>query len=135
MKRERNEMLAQAMEDDARDESVWEDDPVPAAAEKARLGTQVSLRLDPDVAEILRRIARQKRVGYTSLIREWVVERLREEEHAAERVLLPQASWSRTIFFHRSAVLANRVSSQRICECFSGTQNSRVSELITWGET
>jgi len=90
-------MLAQAMEDDARDESVWEDDPVPAAAEKARLGTQVSLRLDPDVAEILRRIARQKRVGYTSLIREWVVERLREEEHAAERVLLPQASWSRTI--------------------------------------
>jgi uncharacterized protein (DUF4415 family) len=97
MKRERNEMLAQAMEDDARDESVWEDDPVPAAAEKARLGTQVSLRLDPDVAEILRRIARQKRVGYTSLIREWVVERLREEEHAAERVLLPQASWSRTI--------------------------------------
>ncbi|MDQ6721118.1 MAG: BrnA antitoxin family protein [Candidatus Dormibacteraeota bacterium] len=97
MKRERDEKLAKSMEDDAADESLWQDDPAPATAEKSRLGTQVSLRLDPDVAEILRRIASQKRVGYTSLIREWIVERLRAEDHAAERVLLPQASWSSTV--------------------------------------
>jgi len=97
MKRETDEALAQAMEDDARDESLWEDDPAPATAEKSRLGTQVSLRLEPDIAESLRRIARQKRVGYTSLIREWVVERLREEAHAADGVLLPQASWAAEI--------------------------------------
>ncbi|MBI2325716.1 MAG: ribbon-helix-helix protein, CopG family [Chloroflexi bacterium] len=91
MRREREEKLARQMENDARDDSLWEADPAPTE-KRARLGVQVSVRLDPDSAAILRRLARARRVGYTSLIREWVVARLREESQDVEGVLLPQAS-------------------------------------------
>jgi predicted DNA binding CopG/RHH family protein len=40
---------------------------------------QISLRLDPDVIDTLKGIAAQKGVGYQTLIRIWVMERLTQE--------------------------------------------------------
>ncbi len=40
---------------------------------------QISLRLDPDVIEKLKAIAAQKGIGYQTLIRMWVMERLVQE--------------------------------------------------------
>jgi predicted DNA binding CopG/RHH family protein len=41
--------------------------------------TQISLRLDPDTITRLKAVARQRGVGYQTLIRMWVLERLRQE--------------------------------------------------------
>ncbi len=40
---------------------------------------QISLRMDPDVIDTLKGIAAQKGVGYQTLIRIWVMERLTQE--------------------------------------------------------
>ena len=40
---------------------------------------QISLRLDPNVIDKLKAIATQKGVGYQTLIRMWVMERLAQE--------------------------------------------------------
>ncbi|HHS98591.1 MAG TPA: hypothetical protein ENK08_12000 [Chloroflexi bacterium] len=40
---------------------------------------QISLRLDPDVIERLKAIAARKGIGYQTLIRMWVMERLAQE--------------------------------------------------------
>ncbi len=40
---------------------------------------QISLRLDPDAIDRLKAIAAQKGVGYQTLIRMWVMERLIQE--------------------------------------------------------
>gem|GEM_PF-6065542 len=70
--------LADEIERDAADPEAWETD-VPRG-DKKRLGAQVTVRLDPDDAERLRRIAAAKRVGYTSLVRAWIIERLAIED-------------------------------------------------------
>jgi predicted DNA-binding ribbon-helix-helix protein len=41
-----------------------------------RLGTQVTIRLEPEMADRLREIASRRRCGYTTLLRGWVEERL-----------------------------------------------------------
>lgn len=77
--------LAQAeadIEETFDDESQWEDDPAPTVPDKNRLAAQVTIRLSPDVAEQLRRIAALEGVGYTSLIRRWVEERAANETWA-----------------------------------------------------
>jgi hypothetical protein len=43
------------------------------------LGTQVTIRLEPGMADRLREVARRRDCGYTSMIREWVEERLLAE--------------------------------------------------------
>jgi predicted transcriptional regulator len=44
-----------------------------------RLGTQVTIRLEPEMADRLREIASRRRCGYTTLLRGWVEERLLQE--------------------------------------------------------
>ncbi len=41
---------------------------------------QISLRLDPEAIERLKAIAQRKGVGYQTLIRMWVMERLAQEQ-------------------------------------------------------
>lgn len=45
--------------------------------------TQISLRLDADSIDRLRVVAERKGVGYQTLIRMWVMERLAEEQKSA----------------------------------------------------
>lgn len=73
------ERLAAEIDRDLGSPDAWEK-LGPAAHTRNPLATQVSLRLDPEDARRLRRIAHAKRLGYTSLVRQWVQERLRAEE-------------------------------------------------------
>jgi hypothetical protein len=45
-----------------------------------RLSTGVTIRLDPDTLERLRTLAHQQGIGPTTLIRMWVLERLKQQE-------------------------------------------------------
>jgi hypothetical protein len=79
MNRSDHERLIAEVSEDASDESAWEDDPSPAAQHQPRLGAQVTIRLEPELATELRRIAERRGVRYTALVRQWLEERLREE--------------------------------------------------------
>jgi predicted DNA binding CopG/RHH family protein len=50
-----------------------------------RLSSGVSIRLDPDTLEKLRTLAQEHGIGRTTLIRMWVLERLKEQEPSARR--------------------------------------------------
>ncbi len=79
--RNEHERLVAEVAEDASDESAWKDDPLPAALQhQPRLGAQVTIRLEPELAQELRRIAERLGVRYTALVRQWLEERLREEE-------------------------------------------------------
>lgn len=73
-----DDKLAQQLESDAPHSEAWEDEP-PAESTR-RLAAQISLRLDERQAAALRRIAGLAGIGYTSLLRDWIDERLRLEE-------------------------------------------------------
>ena len=61
-------------------EFLEETEPVDVAFVDARPPKkQISLRLDPDVIERLKAIAARKGIGYQTLIRMWVMERLAQE--------------------------------------------------------
>jgi hypothetical protein len=77
MKRQDEKETVQAIEADAADPDAWEDDPPPAGTPKRVLGTSVTIRLEPELAEQLRRLAATQGVGYTSMIRGWIEDRLR----------------------------------------------------------
>jgi uncharacterized protein (DUF4415 family) len=88
-KREEAELAAE-FEQDADNEELWEDMPTPARTRRRKtLGTQVTIRLDHSSAEQLREIAHHRGVGYTSLLRSWVEERL-DHEIATLRLSKPQ---------------------------------------------
>jgi hypothetical protein len=84
--------LAAQFEQDADDDELWEEVPAPTETSRKTLGAQVTVRLDARSAEQLRQIARQRGVGYTSLVRSWVEERLDTEtaEASVVRVSKPQ---------------------------------------------
>ncbi|MFA5786815.1 MAG: hypothetical protein WDA71_07530 [Actinomycetota bacterium] len=94
MAREKNEERLAARFDREADEAEAWGPPVerPPAEGRRTLGTQVTIRLDGEHAQVLRRLARERRIGYTSLIRQWVEDRLREECGDARdvRVVQPQ---------------------------------------------
>lgn len=100
-KREEAELAAE-FEQDADNEELWEEVPAPARSRgRKTLGTQVTIRLDHRSAEQLREIAQHRGVGYTSLLRSWVEERL-NSEIATIRLSRPQitlagesAGWNR----------------------------------------
>jgi hypothetical protein len=72
--------LAAEFEQDAGKAELWEELPAPGRPGRRKtLGTQVTIRLDRRSAEQLREIAQQQGVGYTSLLRSWVEERLNSE--------------------------------------------------------
>jgi predicted DNA binding CopG/RHH family protein len=50
-----------------------------------RLSSGVTIRLDPDTLERLRAIAQEQGIGPTTLIRMWVLERLKDKEPSARR--------------------------------------------------
>lgn len=79
MNQSEHERLVAEVSEDASDDSAWEEDPSPAAVHQPRLGAQVTIRLEPELANALRRIAEQRGVRYTALVRRWLEERLREE--------------------------------------------------------
>jgi predicted DNA binding CopG/RHH family protein len=47
-----------------------------------RLSTGVTIRLDPDTLKKLRSMAQERGIGPTTLIRMWVLERLKEKQSA-----------------------------------------------------
>jgi predicted DNA binding CopG/RHH family protein len=61
------------------------DDTQPAEDVEFRLRPlkQISLRLAPGQIERLKQIAARKGIGYQTMLRMWVTERVREEERAA----------------------------------------------------
>lgn len=71
--------VAAEMERDLADGSAWVRLPE-APARPGPLATQVSVRLEPEDARRLRRVARALRIGYTSLLRQWIQQRLGAEE-------------------------------------------------------
>jgi predicted phage gp36 major capsid-like protein len=82
--------LAAEFERDAENDELWEEVPSPPPSSPRRtLGTQVTVRLDGRSAQQLREIARERGVGYTSLLRTWIEERLNFEA-ASVRVSRPQ---------------------------------------------
>jgi hypothetical protein len=96
---------AAEFDQEADDDAQWEEVPAPTQLGRRTLGTQVSIRLDPTAAEQLRQIARDRGVGYTSLLRTWIEERLSSEiahvrpEHlqityAGESVTKGEIRWS-----------------------------------------
>ena len=88
--RDEEARLAVQLEQDAEDDEVWEEIPSPISDVPRRtLGTQVTIRLDGKSAERLREIARQRGVGYTSLLRTWIEERLNLEGESV-RISRPQ---------------------------------------------
>jgi CopG antitoxin of type II toxin-antitoxin system len=48
-----------------------------------RLSSGVTIRLDPDTLQKLRALAQERGIGPTTLIRMWVLERLKEQELSA----------------------------------------------------
>jgi hypothetical protein len=77
--REEEARLADEFEQEADDDEQWEEVPAPVQRGRGTLGTQVTIRLDPALAEQLRRVARDRNTGYTSLLRSWIEERLSRE--------------------------------------------------------
>jgi hypothetical protein len=91
MSRDEEDRLAREFEEEAGKDELWEEIPAPnQAGQRKTLGTQVTIRLDAESAARLRQIARHHGVGYTSLVRSWVEERLHVEATAALRVGKPQ---------------------------------------------
>jgi hypothetical protein len=77
--REEEARLAAEFEQDADDDEQWEEVPAPIQRGRGTLGTQVTIRLEPAIAEQLRRIASEHGVNYTALLRKWIEERLSTE--------------------------------------------------------
>jgi hypothetical protein len=91
-----DEELAARLEREASDPRAWEDDNVPDTPERG-LGTTITVRLDADTTRALRDHASVLGVGYTTLLRTWVQERLALEsrrEYAAPIATRPElAGW------------------------------------------
>jgi hypothetical protein len=77
--REEEARLAAEFEQEADDEEQWEEVPAPVQRGRGALGTQVTIRLEPAIAEQLRRIANDRGVNYTALLRRWIEDRLSTE--------------------------------------------------------
>jgi lysophospholipase L1-like esterase len=77
--REEEARLAAEFEQAADDDEQWEEVPAPVQRGRGTLGTQVTIRLEPAIAEQLRRIASDRGVNYTALLRAWIEERLNRE--------------------------------------------------------
>lgn len=74
--RNSRDRLANEIAEDLENKDAWTK---MEAGQPRTLGTQVSIRLDSEDAKKLRQVAHAKAVGYTSLLREWIQERLRAE--------------------------------------------------------
>lgn len=75
-----DERLAKEFEEDAQDPGNWEVDEAGVSTDRKNLQTQVTVRLSVELAEELRAVAEERGVGYTTLIREWLEDRLSQRE-------------------------------------------------------
>ena len=62
------------------EEEGWEPVPAPPGTQPHRLGCRITVRLDVVLAAKLRAVAQRERAGYTSLVRQWIEERLAVEQ-------------------------------------------------------
>jgi predicted transcriptional regulator len=85
MKKAEQDRLAAEFEADADNNDLWEEVPPPSPYRRRRLGTQVTIRLEPDDAERLRKLARHHDTNYTSMLRVWIEQRLWAEVAALAR--------------------------------------------------
>lgn len=92
----RDDELAAQLEQDTNDPTAWEDDDDDDESVPERgLGTTITVRLDADTARGLRERAAAAGVGYTTLLRTWVQERLAlEEQKAYHHVVWPTATYA-----------------------------------------
>ncbi len=67
------------IEADASNPGLWEEVGGPDTRPRT-LGASITIRLDPELAERLRAIARRRGLGYTSLARQMLEERIRQHE-------------------------------------------------------
>jgi Ribbon-helix-helix domain len=67
------------IEADASNPDLWEEIGGPDVSPRT-LGTSITIRLDPGLAERLRAIARRLGIGYTSLARQMLEERINQYE-------------------------------------------------------
>jgi EAL domain-containing protein (putative c-di-GMP-specific phosphodiesterase class I) len=72
---------ARQLEEDADQLDRWEDDPAPSPV-SGNLAAQITFRIEAVHAATLRRIARERGVAYTALVREWIEDHLAEEAEA-----------------------------------------------------
>lgn len=72
MSKTEQDQAAAWFKDAAERPDEWEVVPRPKSAPRPgrRLGAQITIRLEPDIAERLRKMAEERGVGYTSLARE-----------------------------------------------------------------
>jgi predicted DNA binding CopG/RHH family protein len=82
--REEEAQLAAEFEREADNDEQWEEVPAPVQRGRGTLGTQVTIRLEPAIAEQLRQIAIDRGVNYTALLRSWIEERLSRESALPE---------------------------------------------------
>jgi predicted DNA binding CopG/RHH family protein len=82
--REEEAQLAAEFEREADNDEQWEEVPAPVQRGRGTLGTQVTIRLEPAIAEQLRQIASDRGVNYTALLRSWIEERLSRESALPE---------------------------------------------------
>jgi len=80
MDKMKEDKLAADLEAEVSDDSAWEETAPSTGKRRDGLATQISVRLDPEQAARLRRIAADLGLGYTSLLRQWVDERLKAED-------------------------------------------------------
>jgi predicted transcriptional regulator len=103
-----------ALEAGMRDDAAWE---LMEATNTKRspLGAQVTIRLAPDQASRLRRVAEREGVGYTSLLREWIGQRLEAEDWVlAQR---SKAEWAGEALTYTD--LTSRKSSSDVQQTFA----------------
>jgi predicted transcriptional regulator len=70
------------IETDALNPELWEEVGGPDTSPRT-LGASITIRLDPELAERLRAIARRRGLGYTSLARQMLEERINQYEGGA----------------------------------------------------
>ncbi len=70
--------LIDQLEEDAHNEDLWYPDPGDESSSRG-LGATITVRLDAGTARDLRRVASSQGVGYSTLLRMWVKDRLADE--------------------------------------------------------
>lgn len=84
IQRAHEEEMVRRIESGAEDPDTWDEVPVPPGP-RPRLGSVISVRLDPDQFELLHAEAKRRNLGYTTLARELIVQGL---QPAGTRMLL-----------------------------------------------
>ena len=72
--------LEDEFEVDIASDDSWEAGTVTPVRPRRPLGAQITVRLEPEIAELLRRQAKSEGIGYTALVRRFIIEALKKNE-------------------------------------------------------